>query len=580
MFCLPKEFSEKFKQALVDGKIVPEDLAAMSSAQRRAFFEPLVGADNAKQVNAMLESKLILVDQKRGMVTWAKKVAGLTPEVRKDLIAKIEKLDKVLDADDADAFLEDLVSQKLGTDVSFEEAQTILRLTKEADDLRSKIPENAPRGSTEGLAYGLKYVELQNFVRNLMSQGDTLADEFRQDKVSAIGRGALEVAGAAKSFLSAFDNSFFGRQGIKVLYTRPEVWLRNFSKSWSDIGAELKKTKGDLEPMDVVKADIYSRPNALNGLYERMKLDVGIAAEEAFPSSVPEKLPLLGRLFKASETAFQAGALRMRADLADKLIKEATDFGVDFKNPTQAKSIGALINAMTGRGGLGSLEASGRIWNVILFSPKFLSANLNTLTMHRFGQGFARGPARDFALRQSALNLAKITTSIASVLFIADQLNPGSVEWDPRSSKFGKIKLSNTYFDLTGGMGPIVTLASRLVPTEHNGKWSFWSKSATTGKWTDLVAGKYGQQTALDFAENFMEGKLSPAPALLRDIWTGKNFQGEKVTPTSALMNLLIPLPVQSAMQRSEVEDLASPAGLAGLILEGLGLSATTYQRK
>lgn len=579
-FCLPKEEANKFKQALLNGDIVPEKLAEMSSAERRTFFNDLVGQENAQSVNSLFESKLLLQDQKRGMVTWAKKVAGLDKKTRQDLIAKIEKLDKVLDAEGKQEFLADLASQKLGTDVSFEEAQTIVKLSKEAEELRTKVPESSEIRSSERIAYGLKYVELQNYIRQLKTKGGSLISEIKADKVGGTGKALLEVAGTAKSLLSALDNSFFGRQGIKVLYSNPSIWTKNFLKSWVDIARELKKTKSDVEPIDLVKADIYSRPDAINGKYENMKLDIGLTAEEAFPSSLPGKVPVLGRLYKASETAFQGGALRMRADLADTLIKRAEEFGVDMSAPGQAKGIGEMINSMTGRGGLGKLEAAGRIINLLFFSPKFLASNLNTLTGHRLGYGIEKGKARDFVRRESAKSLAKIVVSTAGILFIADQLNPGSVEWDPRSSKFGKIKIGNTYFDITGGMAPIVTLASRLVPSERNGKWGFWFKSATTGKWTDLTAGKYGQINALDLAENFLEGKLAPVPGLFRDVWRGENFSGEKVNPSNALLSLITPLPIQSALQRKDVENFATPEGLAGLILEGLGLSATNYEKK
>lgn len=579
-FCLPKEFSTKFKEALKSGQIVPEKLSAMTSVERRAFFEPIVGQADAQSVNALFESKLLLKDQKRGMVTWAKKVAGLAPQARKDLIAKIERLEKVLDAEDKARFLEDLAEEKLGTNVSFEEAQTIVKLAKEAEELRTAVPETAPRGSTERLAYGLKYVEFQNYVRDLKTKNESLIKDIKADPVGGAGKALLETAGVAKSLLSAFDNSFFGRQGIKVLYTNPTIWGKNFLKSWGDIGREFKRTKSDVPPMDLIKAEIYSRPNAINGKFDKTTVDIGLSAEEAFPSSLPGKIPVLGRVFNASETAFQGAALRMRADLADRLITKAENFGVDLSDAAQAKSIGKLINSMTGRGGLGSFEPAGRALNVTLFSPKFLTSNLNTLTFHRLGQGFAKGKARDFAVRQAAQNMAKIVTSIAGILFVADQLNPGSVEWDPRSSKFGKIKFGNTYFDVTGGMGPIVSLASRLVPSQRDGKWGFWFKSATTGKWTDLTAGKYGQMTALDVAESFLEGKVSPVPGVLRDVWKGKNFQGEKPTITGTLLNLITPLPVQSALQRKDVVDFSTPEGLSGLILEGLGLSASTYEKK
>lgn len=579
-FCIPKEFSDKFRSALAEGKVIPEKLAEMTSEQRRDFLKEYVG-DDAKAVNALLESKLILKDQQRGLVTWAKKVAGISKETRNDLIAKIERMDKALTAESKEAFLEDLATQRLGTKVSFEEAQTVVRLAKEAEEVKGAVPEDSPIGSPERLAYGLKTVELQNYVRNLKTQDASFFKDFKADKLVGSAKITAEGLGIAKSLLSSMDNSFFGRQGIKVLYTNPTVWGKAFAKSWGDIRRELFKRKTDIEPMDLIKADIYSRPNAMNGKYERMKLDVGIAAEEAFPSSLPGKIPILGRLFNASETSFQGGALRMRADLADRITARAENFGVDTSIKSQAEPLGKLINSMTGRGGLGSFEAAGQTLNLTLFSPKFLTSNINTLTMHMGGGRFTKGPARRFAQREAAMNLAKIVGTTGMILFIADTLNPGSVEWDPRSSKFGKIKLGNTYFDITGGMAPIVTLASRtLVPTKRNGKWGLWSKSATTGNWVRLNDAKFGQQTALDTFENFFEGKASPPVGVLRDVWSGKNFQGEKPTLKNIGLGLITPLPIQSTMQRSDVEDLTSPEGLAGIILEGLGLSASTYEKK
>src|ERR1041384_4629636 len=145
-FCLPKKHANAFKQALKDGKIVPENLFEMSSEERRKFFEPIVG-ESAKEVNSMLESKLILKDQKTGLVNWAKKLTGITEARRTDIISRIEALNKVLDTQDKQSFLEDLASSKLGGDVTFEEAKQITQSVKEVQELKAKIAENSPKGS-------------------------------------------------------------------------------------------------------------------------------------------------------------------------------------------------------------------------------------------------------------------------------------------------------------------------------------------------------------------------------------------------------------------------------------------------
>lgn len=599
-FCLPPEFSEKFKTALKEGQIVPEQLSGMTSAERRAYFEKIVGTKEAAEVNAMYESKLLLLDQKRGLVSWAKKVAGITEETRRDLLSKIERMENVLDASSKEEFLADLATKKIGADITFEQAQNVVKMAKETASLKLDIPIDSPLGSKERLAYGLQYTKFQDYIRHL--KGNDQVVSFKEWLKNPAGW--LESAtGLTKSLLSSLDNSFFGRQGVKILYTNPTLWMRGFLKSFKDIGKEafgVDKSKTPLESlskgidaMQAIKAEIYSRPNALNGKYDKAKIDIGINSEEAFPSSLPGRIPILGRLYNASESAFQGAALRMRADYADRLIALAEKNGVNMRDRAEASQVGRVVNSSTGRGNIGGLDKYGKTINALAFSIKFLKSNIDTLTAHGAAKGLAAdivgklggskptySAGQKFARQTAAKNLLRITGTLATIYFTANLLNPGSVELDPRSSKFGKIKIGNVYIDPTGGMGSLVTLASRLTPTLRNGKWGFWYKSATTGKWTDLTAGKYGQLDATDILENFGEGKLSPLAGLARDVWKGKNFQGDKVTPQNALQSLLTPLPIQSGTQINKVQPIDTPEGLSALILEGLGFSSSTYAPK
>lgn len=574
MFCLPKKEAQKFLEALRGGKLVPEKLIEMSSEQRRTLFEGIVGKENASNVNALLESKLILKDQKRGMVTWAKQITGLKPATRQDLLSKIERMDKVLDANSKEVFLEDLAAKKFGVEITFEEAQTIAGMAKELRTAKEAVPPESPIRSPERLDYGAREVLFREYVDNLKGTGGILGMPLREWVKSPL-EWVKSFAGASKSIVASLDNSFVGRQGIKILYTHPSIWTSAFLKTWADMGKELLGK----DAVSAIKADIFSRPNALNGKYEAGKYDLGIKHEEAFPTSIPAKIPILGRLYKASEAAYSGAALRMRADYADFLIKKAESFGVDTLNKAQAEGIGRLTNSMTGRGTMTRFmtEDTSALVNVMVFSIKFLKSNFDTLTLHRLGYAIEKGPARDFVRREAATNMLKITGSIATILYIAEQLWPGSTELDPRSSDFGKIKIGATRFDITGGMGSLAVLASRLVPTQHNGKWSFWSKSSSSGKYKDLLGGKFGQQNVLDVLESFVEGKASPAAGVLRDVWKGEDFSGERVTPQSALLKLTTPISIQTFMDLKANPD--APNITAAMILEGLGISATTYKK-
>ncbi len=605
-FCLPKEFTNKFIDALKSGKIDPAKLIDMTSAERRAFLSDIVGKDNVHEVNALLESKLLLKDQKRGLVSWAKKVSGISEATRTDILSKIERITNVLDAKNEDVFLEDLASKKLGADVTFEEATKIVEGSKAVEDAKTKWnPDKAaedlkknPNDKNAGwesedarLEYGLKYTQFQKYVSELKSGAKALS---WKEWITSPSEIYDSVASNSKSILASLDNSFFGRQGISTLYTNPDIWIKNFAKSWVDIGRELVKTKSDVEPMDILKSDIYSRPNAVNGKYHSMKLDIGIASEEAFPSSFPERIPIFGRLFKASETAFNGGAMRMRADLADRIIPKAESYGVDMSNPDEAKLVGQLINSLTGRGKVDLPQTgpfSAKNINNSVFSVKFLKSNFDKLFNGISAGpqmatdallGIERTPAERFVRKQAATNLLKITATTAAILYTANQLNPGSVDFDPRSTNFGKIKVGGgRTIDVTGGLGAVLSLAARITPTTHNGKLGFWYKSKN-GVWTQLNDPKYGQQSAVDVIENFGEGKLSPIAGMLRDFYQGQDYNGNKVRldlPSlgRAATGLVTPIPIQNALNLEDPQD-GFPFGL--MIMDGLGFSVGTTPKK
>lgn len=567
VWCLVKEKADKIKTMLKSGKINPDKLAKMTSKERRAFFNSF-GEENAKKINALFESKLLLKNQKRGMITWAKKISGISKDAKRDILSRINRLDKVLDVNEEKKFLEDLASQRLGVDVTQKEAKTIYKLAQDIEGKLAKIPEDAPVKSKERIEYGMSKVVFEKYF-NELKKGTPSLVKWMTDYLKNPSKIIIELAGATKSMLATLDNSFFGRQGLKVLFNSPIIWSKAFVKSFADFSKALVK----IDAMDMIKADAYSRPNAINGKYKMGKFDIGEIVEEAFPSSIPEKIPLLGRVFKGSENAFMGAALRMRTDLADKYIKMAGNQGVDVASKKELEAIGRLVNSMTGRGNIGRLDVFGKEINAMFFSIKFLKSNFDTLTMHLFDKG-----ATKFTKKQAAKNLFKITAGIAGTLTLAELMFPGSVETDPRSVDFGKIKIGDTRFDITGGMGSLFVLANRLRPTKREGEWGFWTKSSTTGENYKLNSKKYGARTALDMVEDFFENKFSPLAGLGRDILKGEHFGGENIAAKTILRNLTFPLSVQS-MQELLANKNSAPL-LQSLILEGLGIGTQTYSEK
>lgn len=603
MPCLVREDSKKFMDAIRDGRITPEKMLKATSKERQAILGGIIGPENAGWVNAALEAKILLKDQNRGMVTWAKKVGGITPAVRRDMLTTIQKNTRVFDPTTADTFLESLAAKKMGAEITFDEAKNVSDFATKVETSKAKIAPDEPHGSPNRLEYGDALVAFKNYVGDLKQHAARVGDTFPSKalwylKPKHWPQSFVRSAGAAKSFLSTLDNSWFGRQGIKMLLKgQYRIWGKGFLKSWVDIGRELIGR----DAMDVIRSEAYSRPNAINGKYDALGIDIGLQAEEAFPSQVLTKIkiPFLsrlgriprhiaelpGRIPKAAESAFNGAALRFRVDYADKLIAKAEAQGINLSDPAEAQPIGKLINSTTGRGFTG--RVSGQAINSTIFSIKFLKSNFDTLTAHQFQKGVT-----PFVRKEAAMNLLKIVGSLAGVYTISNMLKPGSVELDPRSGKFGKIQIGNTTFDPSGGMTSLVTLASRMMPTMHNGKLGFYTKNAK-GEVVELGTGKYGVKDALDVFWDFWEGKLAPYAALFRDMWHGTDFQGRKtyveqpvnvpgvgdisriIPNPRTILQAHAPIPAQNFVQNMNAPD-AAPL-LISTILDGLGISTNTY---
>lgn len=562
-FCLPKQLTDVFIKALKSGELDVAKLADMSSAERNTAFSKVLGAEAGKATNALFESKLLLKNQQTGLINWIKKLTGITPTVRRDMLAKVERLGSVLEPDSEKAFLADLVEQRLGTQVSSSEAAEIARLAKDVNEAKAVMEQSTRRevggpATKEENAYGKAKVAFGKYVSDLRNSADSLTLKERLQPGN-FGKNVSDLGGTAKSLKASLDDSAIFRQGWKTLFTHPKEWLKNAAKTFSDAVRQF----GGKEVMEETQSYIQSHPD-----YEaaqKAKLDTG-TTEEAFPNHVVEKVPLLGRLYKASEAAYTGFVYRQRMDIFSKYLQIAKKSGLDITDKNELESIGKLVNSLTGRGHLGQVgERAASAVNNVFFSPRFLKSNIDFLTAHQFQKGVT-----PFVRRQAAQNLVKVIGGTATILGIANAVKPGSVELDPRSSDFGKIKVGDTRFDVTGGMGSILTLAARLLTLS--------SKSSTTGKINALNSGKFGAQTGTDVLYNFAEGKLSPTAGIVKDLLKGQDFNGNKPTVLNEANQLLTPLPITNAIEL--YQDPKSAGVLAGTISDALGIGTNTYAPK
>jgi hypothetical protein len=560
MYCLPRFQADAFKEKLKDGTINPQKLMDMTSAERRAFFEDIVGKEHAPEVNASFESKIILKDQQRGMINWAKSITGIKPEVRTDILAKVERLDKVLEPEEMDMFLEDLASKRLGVGVTVEEAGKIADMAKAIETAKEKmLPDSTFPTIDDKLTYGYAQTDFLDYIAALKEEAASRSiKEIAQSIYKEPKRATGEFAGFAKSLKASLDDSSLLNQGIPVLASRPTIWKTNAFKSFQDIW----NTFGGKEVMRNLRAQIFSEPDAINGTFKKMKLGIGIT-EEAFPSQLPEKIPYLGRAFRAAENAFTGFQYRNRVDLAKYHLAQMRNAGIDTTDKERLEALGKMINSVTGRGNLGRAESVADIGNKLFFSPRFFKSHYDVL----WGQPIMNSTKDAYVRKESAKTLAKMVITLGSILVATAAVAPDHVELDPRSTNFGKIKIFGHWTDITGGNASLITLAARFG--------TFSSKSASTGQVSALNSGKFGATTVWNALFDFMGNKLSPLAGIFRDIAKGTDPNGNKPTFFNEAGNLLVPIPITAAIDLNKDPNKANVLG--ALIANTLGLNVSTY---
>lgn len=530
-FCLPRELTSKFLSALKSGELDPAKLADMTSAERHAQFSKVVGENNAGPTNALFESKLLLKNQQAGIINWAKSVGGLKPEAMRDLATQIQKMERILSPEEQSKFLEDLAAKKLGTEVTFEEAQKITEFSRKAQETKAHDGSYPKR-----VEHGHALLDLHDYVESLKGIDKNIVSN---------------VANIPKTVMSTFDLSAPLRQGWGMM-SRPQ-----FYSSF----ANMFKYAASKNSFRELQADIISRPTyplmKKSGLRISSLADKISQREEQFMSNLVQKIPGIG----ASERAYVGFLNKLRADVFDSLVKSAELRGEDIRPGSQAsKEIANVVNDFTGSGNLGKGDKYANAvpaLNATFFSPRKVSATVNMLNPQRYLDPRISPTARRAAIRQLVGSLAITTTAIALA-----RMAGADVETDPTSSDFAKAKFGKTRYDFTGGNGTYAVLLARLIENQ--------TKSSTSGKVTKLGEG-YKPTTRADLALKFARNKLSPSASFLADWLYESDSIGTPFDASSEALQRAVPLIGQDVYQIHK-EDPGNTFGATLGSLFGVGV--------
>lgn len=500
-FCLPEEITNKLKKAIKSGEIDIEKLSSASSEYRVNFFKQFMNERNAKEVVALFESKLLLKNQKRGLVTWAKQILGMKPAVERDVISRIMRMDKILNPENEKSFLRELASKKLGVDITIEEARKITELSNKIKSLEN-FTDKAGR-----IKYGRAKLDLIDYVNSLNPKRANVIEN---------------VLGLPRAAMSSFDLSAPLNQGWGVISR----------KEWWDNLAPMIKAFSRESAFRDIQADIITRPNyklakraglRLSDLSENL-----FEREEIFMTTLLDKIPGMA----ASQRAYIGFLNKLRMDSFDDLIKKAKLAGEDVSLGSKAaEDIATIVNAFTG--GYGRTDP---LLNAFLFSPRRVRSAVKILNPYTYINPKTSKTARKAAIR----NLLGSLAMTGSVIALAGLHGAVETEEDPRSSDFGKIKVGDTRLDISGGIAGYVILLSRILSGEI--------KSSNTGAIKKL-GNNYTSTSGFDLTANFIRNKLSPLASLIIDVLTGENAVGEKKTPTQSVIDRFKPMFLKDAYE-------------------------------
>ena len=303
----------------------------------------------------------------------------------------------------------------------------------------------------------------------------------------------------------------------------------------------------------------------------------------------------LRRLYKGSEDTAGGGVLEGAAKYAgysertyalplNRLRKEKFMqlTGLDMaKTPAEAAeileamgkdnldAIAKFVNAATGRGSLGGLQNAGtwhKALNALMFSPRFVASRAQTLARpitHGWkalpGMGHVKGAqAERIIMREYAHVASKLMAAfvLGNAALSADGSKDG-VSLDRTSADFGKLRLGDTRWDVTGGLSSMY----RLIATP-------------LAKIADGSIAEYGQGVGTELERAF-RGKLSPSAGLAADIVTGKDFKGDPVDPSlvNSALDLAVPISGEELFELSSKYGLMEGIARASPGIFGFGTS-------
>ena len=417
--------------------------------------------------------------------------------------------------------------------------------------------------------------QLQRELASLRRQWEVmvLKDKYAKRTPSEkFGDEVAKVANIPRSIMASMDLSALLNQGLIPTLANPKMAAKAMAQMWESMKDPQEFDRWfqmvkDSPRYDLVTKKMKVRMTDPNSPFME-------AREEAFGGGYAEKIPFIGtNLIKGSERAYVQYLNKLRWDMANNMIDRWEDQGKTYRNSEKLYDFtGRFINDVTGSAELPfALEKYAGFFNSIFFSPRLMVSRMRLLSPYYL----AMAPRE--IKKEYLKEIGKAMTATAAVIgafalrgMVGDDDDPNkiSVELDPRSSDFAKIRQGDTRWNPLGGFQSLL----RLYAQVGSGK----AKSANTEVVRKLDPDAPFGESRGSVVLRYFRGKLSPVVGTFVDWSQGKNVIGEPFSWKDAAIRSVIPLSAQAVI---EAWDQYGPGSLPKVLLPNMvGISTQTYK--
>jgi len=597
MPCLTPSAKEKLRTLLSTEGTKLSDLAKMGTVKSKAILVDAMGKETGEWINYEIEKRKIMKTTEslknfiKGEALGNKQKSDVLKRISKfaDALNDPEKMKMVGTVGARNQLIEDVIAHKIGVAVTEEEAGIIMDLAKKAQSGREELAKTFKSNKKYAIAFteiqkgtkkadalekagisqeqydsvteerakhGANIYEYSQYMDALKQESYKLkASDWSENWYEASKKLVTQIIDTIPRYIQASgDMGAPTRQGQKAGYYDPRIWHKNNMELFNNAKNAISK---NLDFKSIVMAELLSRPNAIEGIYEKSGLAVQ-TLEDYYSNSLVE--PLFDgkegqkknifqeagqRYNKFSQDTYLTYLYKLRADLFDAHVDTLEKAGAEYKE------IGEFINNLTGRGE-GAVAEKGR---GIMFAARYTQSQINSI-----GKIFdtqISAPIRKAYIKNLASQSAGILT-----LVLLSTLFGGKPEEDMTSSNWGRIKLPNGYvFDVSGGVTSWVVLLARAV---------FQHKKTQKGKIRKL--GDYGVERWDQLLWQQMVNKGSPAVSTVMSIFNRSLYGGKDLTFANFLWQQ-IPIVGQDITEKWSDEDLGVADKFLYSILSELGIS-------